>query len=178
MSPWGLGLALTVFVCGNPPCPHASAQAIHQTSDFQLTLPSGWTARALPGLGKAPHDLRRWELTAPTRIQGATFDVEVDRTENLGRFPIKEARARAEHLARKLSYQNYQQRELTLKGAPGFYETWTAQVPNRPKFRVFAARTFYRGAHIRIAAVESPASVSGRVEAELHQLLSRWRWKP
>lgn len=168
---------LSLLTSFTPLCGGASAQTIHQTADFHLPLPAGWKVRSLPSIGKAPRDLRRWELLPPARPAPATFDIEVDRTENLGRFPVKVARTRAQRLAQKFGYQQYRQQGLLLKGAPGFYEAWIAETSDRPKFRVYAAVAFYKGAQVRIAAVESPASETNHVEAELHRLLSRWAWK-
>ncbi|MEB3285675.1 MAG: hypothetical protein VKN33_10355 [Candidatus Sericytochromatia bacterium] len=144
---------------------------------FQLPSAREWEIHALPPLGRAPRDLKRWEMLPRGSARKHRIDIEIDRTEPLERFPVRAARGEAHRLAQKLGYQNYSQRELLLKGAPGFYESWTAQPPSQAKFQVFAAHAFYRGAHIRIAAIAKSEESANAAERDLHQLLSRWAWK-
>jgi hypothetical protein len=155
-----------------------AAQTLHRTRDFQFAVPSGWKLVTLPPLGKPPRELRRWEIVSPQVKQTVRIDIEVDRSENPGKFPVRDAKIRASHLAQKLGYQQYRQQELSLKGVPGFYETWLAEVPPQPKFRVFAAHSFHKGAHVRVAAIANPASAESIAEKALHQVLSGWKWSP
>lgn len=156
----------------------AAAQAPYRTRDFQIAVPAGWKLSTLAPLGKPPKELRRWEIISPQVKKHLRIDIEVDRSENPGKFPVRDAKTRAARLAKKLGYRDYQQRELSLKGAPGFYETWRAEIAHQPKFRVFAAHSFHKGAHVRVAAIAHRSSAEPDAEKALHELLSAWKWSP
>ncbi|MEB3196004.1 MAG: hypothetical protein VKP62_02265 [Candidatus Sericytochromatia bacterium] len=167
-------LLLTFALVFTPSAPALAANV--ETVAFRFVLPTGYQLKALPDLGKAPRLLKQWELTREFGRQRLRIDIEWDRSEVPTKYPVRESRLRARRVAEALRYQNYHCRDLMLKGAPGFYDTWTAQVPPKPRFCVTAAQAFRHGARIRIAAIAEPGEGAYVVRTDLHALLNSWAW--
>ncbi|MEB3223482.1 MAG: hypothetical protein VKS61_15520 [Candidatus Sericytochromatia bacterium] len=153
-------------------------QATCRSGEFSCTLPAPWQVRALPSMGKAPRLLRRWEFSRPIGGSEARISVELDRTEPLGKYPVRQGRETAARLAAAFSYEGYGWGDLRVKDAPGFYESWTAQLPGKPRFQVWAAHVFRRGARVRVGAVGDLGPAATIAQRDARSLLGSWTWAP
>lgn len=145
---------------------------------FGFTVPARWTMKPLPALGKWPKAIRRWELSLPLQGGRAKIDVEMDKTEDYARKgALLETRAVAAATAENFGFGGYQNVELTVKRAPGFYESWTAQVPGGAPFKVVAAHFLRGGVHYRLGAVAPVGDDAPIAEQALRGILSSWTWK-
>jgi hypothetical protein len=145
---------------------------------FGFTVPARWTMQPLPALGNWPKAIRRWELSLALQGGRAKIDVEADKTEDYARKgALLETRAGAAATAESFGFKAYRNIELTVKQAPGFYESWTAQIPGNAPFSVFAAHFLRGGIHYRLGAVAPVGDDAPIAEKALHDILGSWRWK-
>lgn len=150
--------------------------AVCRSRDFTCELPGPWTLQRLPPLGHAPRQLQRWEFSRTLHGRRLRIDLELDRSERLGKYPVRDARGAATRLATALRFDEYAWGELKVKGAPGFYESWRAQLPGKPRFRVWAAHFFHAGARVRAGAVADAGEPAALAERDLQSLLRSWTW--
>jgi len=145
---------------------------------FGFTVPARWTMQPLPALGKWPKAIRRWELSLPLQGGRAKIDVEADKTEDYARKgALLDTRAVAAATAENFGFKAYQNIELTVKQAPGFYEAWDAQIPGNAPFRVVAAHFLRGGVHYRLGAVAPLGDDAPIAEHALREILGSWHWK-
>jgi hypothetical protein len=149
-----------------------------RSGEFVCALPAPWQLKSLPPLGKAPRQLRRWEFSRTVAGSSARITLELDRSEPLGKYPVRHGREAAARLAATFGYEGYAWGDLRVKGAPGFYESWTAQLPGKPRFQVWAAHMFRRGARVRIGAVGDAGSGAAIAQQDARTLLQSWSWEP
>jgi hypothetical protein len=170
--------ALTLTLTADALCPAEAQAATCSSGEFTCSLPAPWQLSPLPPLGRAPRHLRRWEFTRQVGRGPVRITLELDRSEPLGKYPVRQGRETAARLAATFGYEGYTWGDLRVKDSPGFYESWTAQLPGKPRFQVWAAHMFRRGARVRVGAVGDVGAGATAAQQGAVALLHSWHWEP